>query len=297
MSQRRIRSNLITFNAIISATERASWSSSLTLFTEIHQRRITDVNQQAASYNLLVTSRRHWPWTQLLLAQMKAHGLKQHILSYNAAGSSCAQSFEWHHAAHLLSHLRGRGLETQLVTVNSLLSALDLVDLWRSSLQLLRAAARRGGADDVAFNSATSAMVHWRKALHLQCSQRCWEASDTSGSSVGPNALLAKVEQWPLALELVKDRPENGWDLVGFNTFLDVLKASWCHALHVLKEIPPSRLQIDLLSFNAAVEACSQSLQWSQVLLLLQDLQSCQMMPSVLTLDAALRALQSRWLK
>lgn len=31
--------------------------------------------------------------------------------------------------------------------------ALDLVDLWRSSLQLLRAAARRGGADDVAFNS------------------------------------------------------------------------------------------------------------------------------------------------
>lgn len=45
----------------------------------------------------------------------------------------------------------------------------------------------------VLFAEATSAMVHWRKALHLQCSQRCWEASDTSGSSVGPNALLAKV--------------------------------------------------------------------------------------------------------
>lgn len=26
-----------------------------------------------------------------------------------SSGSSCAQSFEWHHAAHLLSHLRGRG--------------------------------------------------------------------------------------------------------------------------------------------------------------------------------------------
>eukprot|EP00434_Breviolum_minutum_P005717 symbB.v1.2.005037.t1/scaffold291.1/size238869/2 len=231
IQRRRIQNNIISFNNAIGTSDKGPmpakhWKECLVLV----QKGMAGAMQSTSPRDYLLASvRRNWSWTLHLLGQMQVATLKQTIFGYNLSSGSCGRSAEWQSATELVSRLQHQGLKVEVVTIGTLLSAYEVMNLWQCSLQLVH-------ADVMAINSATSAMyLHWPRAMYLQ---RAMRPSRHHPSMVGQNALLAVVDRWQLTLQLLKDMQRNAaTNQVAFNTSLDVLKVSWLKALTLLQQM------------------------------------------------------------
>ncbi|CAJ1423978.1 unnamed protein product [Effrenium voratum] len=217
-----------------------------------------------------------WRWALIFLDQMEVMQVRQSTLVYNAAMNLCAKSSKWQLATALFEVLASKGMRRDAISGGCLLSALEAVQLWRCSLQVLVLDA---SPDAVALNSDAAcacAATHWPHALHL---------AGMAGTAGKDSTAALQSLGWRRALRRLSEmRRWTQPDLISFNACLHSVEVAgaWAAALALLREVPGP----DVLSFNAAMRCCVQAQQWSEALQVLQGTGGF----NVLSLEAALRA-------
>ncbi|CAJ1413945.1 unnamed protein product [Effrenium voratum] len=179
-------------------------------------------------------------------------------------------------------------LEPEAVPCTQLMTALLRLGHWQKSLQvfdLLRAA---GKCDAVAFNVGISAYVQggqWQQALALLKEAR--EHSQADGIGIG--AVLAAVDRWPLAMEVLwslREAELQVEDKLCSAAVSSCSKAKQWRAACAASSGAPRNTE---MLWNALISACDRGHRWRTSLLLFRAMQS-QFLGSEVSHSAALHA-------
>ncbi|CAK9035466.1 unnamed protein product [Durusdinium trenchii] len=314
--------DVMLFNATLSALP---WFSALRLLKKVAQLQL---QANIISYNSTLRDSMTWRQNLQQLEALQDLGLTPSRVSYNSAMSACDhdQADAWRSALGLATAVAPdritcnvairlqdpsawsrsfeflefgarRRMESNVITMSSVLSVAEKVSLWKSSLQLMTVAKRNHlEANVVTFNALLSSFP-WYQALQLvhnmgQC--------QVQRSLITRNALLSRFEvegRWPLALELgrLARRSREVSDVISFNSTISSCNrhAEWQRAVELLQRLEGSFLEPNVISFTSAL-ASHEVVQWPSALLLLPEVQR-RSVANMIFYNAALSVTAERW--
>ncbi|CAL1150775.1 unnamed protein product [Cladocopium goreaui] len=319
MEEDQVQPNVITFNAAISccAVSGASvsaWPSALRLLEEMQEKQLqADVISCSSAMR---ACRGAWQRAMEVLEFMHATSMRLDVISYNSAITSCTSCEKsWQAALHLLRSMADVKLRPVTNSYNAAISACG--GHWQHALLLLQELGQRADAVSYAACISSCGGAHWDLALHLLASL---SSADAVALAAAQNALL-KAGKWRHALWLLDEMPQwslspqsenlhmaisacdrgNLWpvalvllkaspSLEGFNAAINAQRGSptWRQAIQLLELAPSLTVQPDLISYSAAMNACTSS--WPCALQLLHDLRLRQIASNALTMSSCLRA-------
>lgn len=306
------------YNKLITHWSRKNaWTLAVNIFEEAKQQRLYDL----ITYNALLASKQ-WKQSLELLEQMHQSQMQMDIISFNSSIASC-EANHWQVALYLGSALEA--LESNIVTKNSLMMACNKAQQWMKSLDLWDGLAEHrldptsisytsimgtcaAGArwiealeffKNIQLSNITHIAVHtaaigacgkggnWEGALFLLCSM---ESLQIQASLISINAAIdacAIAEQWSAAMTLLMDlrRRDMQWDTITYTSLITACR-EWPDAISLLCEAHTKTLGQNLVLHNASISALQEK--WEGGLLLLRDVTTLVLEPSINTLDSAL---------
>ncbi|CAJ1347817.1 unnamed protein product, partial [Effrenium voratum] len=225
LRRRGIQVSLVLLNAVSSACEKACasgtdgspWQLGISLLALAPKLKMLP---DAVSHNAAISAcEKVGAWEQALdlLQDLRRLGLLS-TLSFNAAISACARTFRWDLALLLWEDLASCGLQPDLITYSSLISACEKGLVWRRALAIFselswgedpgtgkREAVNRGIKPDLVLcNAVVSACEkgqQWEKALWLVMTLRKLGPSPDAVSYSAAISACSK-SAWPWALWL-----------------------------------------------------------------------------------------------
>eukprot|EP00435_Cladocopium_sp_Y103_P010911 s390_g2.t2 len=322
MEEDQVQPNVITFNAAISccAAGVSAWPSALRLLEEMQEKQLqVDVISCSSAMR---ACRGAWQRAMEVLEFMHATSMRLDVISCNSAITSCEKSVgiseAWRTALHLLRSMADAKLRPVTNSYNAAISACgghwqhallllqelgpsaDAVsyaacicscggDHWDLALHLFATLTSTSTADAVAVAAAQSALLRagkWRHALWLLDEMPQWSLSPQSENLHMAISACDRGNLWPVALALLCFHPT----LEGFNAAINAQRggSTWRQALQLLELAPSLAVQPDLISYSAAMNACTSS--WPSALQLLHDLRLREIEGNALTMSSCLRA-------
>eukprot|EP00913_Durusdinium_trenchii_P015687 g14742.t1 len=214
---------------------------------------------------------RHGDWKQALtlLFSSRRQRVQPDIVSYNLVLQACRRASQWPCAVELLTHLP---LSSDVVTVSTVVSALEETDHWAAALGLLREAHVEAiELNIVAFGAAVSCarrQWRWSSALLQEALDRGLEQSliahNNGLAACEPSTVLvssassAASRHWPKTLELLVQAVQAGLklDAVAQNTVITAAGRGgrWSLALNALAQAVEAQT-VGVRSFRAAIAA------------------------------------------
>jgi pentatricopeptide repeat protein len=102
---------------------------------------------------------------------MQECGVESDVITYSSIISACEKSSQWERALELLSEMRERGIEPNVITYSAAISACEKGSKWERALELLSEMRQRGlEPNAISFNAAITACekgAQWERALEL----------------------------------------------------------------------------------------------------------------------------------
>ncbi|CAE8625408.1 unnamed protein product, partial [Polarella glacialis] len=181
MQEVRVRANVVVFNTMSSALEKAQrWQDVLNLLRALPS---SGLAPDATSFGAAASAcaRGHGWSTCLQLLDNAARQSLADVVVFNASVWACDKARQWRSALGLMGGLRGQGLQPDVLTVNSCLSAYAQVRHWLGALALMRTMVASLGlrTDAIAFNAAILACSdggvrgQWPRVLVLLSRMAC----------------------------------------------------------------------------------------------------------------------------
>eukprot|EP00435_Cladocopium_sp_Y103_P067784 s167_g30.t1 len=233
----------------------------------------------------------HW---QKALQHFK--GVEPDLISFNSIISAGEKGDQWPLSADLYCQLRFNNLEADVISGSATLSAYEKGSAWQNALLLL--ALPRHPLNVVSWNAAISASEkegEWEWALLLLGSM-----AGAQPDVISFNAVISACErasQWEVALLLFNEASDvDHVDHISINALLGALAraAQWSLALRI-----SMTQNLDVIGANAVVRACAAGSQWRWATQLLQELrESDRLEANAVSYAAALLAYQAmmQWL-
>ncbi|CAE8721075.1 unnamed protein product, partial [Polarella glacialis] len=290
---------LASITGAVRACERATqWPLALLLLPEmLTPLEGRDPNLLSFTAALRVCEQGHLGGLALqLLKEFKQQSMEPSTISCNAALAACAKSHLWEAALSTLSSAQQDGLEVNAITGTSVLSAFvgqqqqqqqdqQQPGLWTRALDLLGSLRLRFlEPNEFTFSTALrtcSEAGNWESSLGLLVDMLAQSVPANVFSCTAGLIACGEGLQWDWALQLLSwGRGANFGglrpDLVSHNAATQAcLRAGrWPAALVVREDLASRALRADEFSFVMAAGACEVSFQWELVLKLLTALKA-----------------------
>ena len=127
----------------------------------------------------------------------------------------------------------------------------------------------------------------WQHALSFYQDLRALRKADVKSFISAVSA--CKGPQWPRALQLLDELGEAA-DIVSLTSTMNSCEGSWQAALALLERSKHADLQVNVITYNSAMNILGKSSEWSRALLLLHDMQQEQIPPSLVSYNTAISA-------
>eukprot|EP00435_Cladocopium_sp_Y103_P044199 s1163_g12.t1 len=255
--------------------------------------------------------RRKWRQAVQLLQGLRLETLEVNLVHCNAAINSCILC--WLQAAQLLGTWCSRGQRMDVISCNTMTTALEKGSLWQAAQQLLSKVPVIALQPDAAgYNAATAAvgtMRRWEGSVellgHMQqqrvestvishaavlSAEDCWTTALDSlqlmrNRFISPNLIhynsvtssSGSSSSWQITLRLLAFTGSTGPDTIGFNAGISgvALAAAWRQVAQLLTVMKGCGTQQDVISFNAALTAVDPLASWRRAAELLRLLGAC----------------------
>ena len=220
-----------SYNKLIAdCGKKTSWAVAGHLLQEANQRRVSDL----ITYNS-VLALKQWIWSLQLLGQMHQIQMQLDLVSFNASITSTTSTERWEAALHFASVAKVRELQPNIVTSNSLIMTCTRAQMWKHATDI-------------------------------------WE-------SLSENRLEPTSKSYTCAVNICE------------------AAATWFEALQLLKEAQLSNI-IHVATHTAAISVCGKCGDWQAALFLLNNMESLRIQPNVITINAAIDAcaIGNQWL-
>ncbi|CAL1134371.1 unnamed protein product [Cladocopium goreaui] len=195
--------------------------------------------------------------------------------------SECRRQANWQAALGLFRSFRARGGEVNVILYTTLVTCIEKSSRWDWTLALLVEVMQTGMQSDVMFyNTVLSACAKASQWQHAVCLLRSMASESLPATVVSYNAVLVRC---PWRMAVLQEEAERFGDLtvVTYNSLMSLFS--------------DEGLQLDVISFNAAINACSQPSLWQSTVSLLVRLQKKQIQADSITLGAAADVLPWAW--
>ncbi|CAE7722709.1 EMB2654, partial [Symbiodinium microadriaticum] len=261
-SIRSVQPNTITYNAIISACEKAAqW---LPIPHLLEDAKLQHLQLTVVTYNTVISATRtsgRWQLVLSFMQEMLWNSIPWDIITYNSGINALGHCHCWAVALSLLHDAEDEDFATNTITYNASMSACERAGQWQHVLCILRHAQRRRiRSDIVTYNTAVSACDksgHWQQALCL--------LEELCSCHVQPDA-------------------------VTFNSAICACSESWVTALYMLRQIAHVSVQPTLVSYNSAIAACKTEGRWELAAALLEEAVAQEMRANAITYSAVISA-------
>eukprot|EP00913_Durusdinium_trenchii_P001150 g1058.t1 len=236
-----------------------------------------------------------------LLNRMQECQVQANLMVANTVINSCVLTGSWEEALKLLSEFQ-KALQMDVISYNSLLSALAPSGLWTRAVDVLEEARSRGLTMDMissnALMSACENRARWQEALQLMNSYE-WSAPPAekprlSQIIITNTALAASARsgQWLLALSSFSELSQEALQPshVSYNAVVSACEKGrrWWLALDLYQHLLDSKLPLDVATCNSAALACAAAGQWQEALLLAMTSSSVASLSGAITASAEL---------
>jgi pentatricopeptide repeat protein len=119
-------------------------------------RSIKEANKAISAWGRV----REWERALKLLSEIRQRGLEPNVITYSAAISACEKGSQWERALELLSEMYAHGIEPSVVSFNAAMSACEKGGQWQHTIRLLSEMKHRGLEPTVvSHNVAISALA------------------------------------------------------------------------------------------------------------------------------------------
>ena len=265
MVDEALQMNEITCNAVIKSCRKGKqWRRSLNVLKQMMEK---DLPRTVVTYNSLLSSNLEWQQAEKLLKDLQ-RVLQVSIISYNSILNVYGQSGCWELALLSTMKLERQGMNTELLTQNTVATACERCKQWRTTLAILVSIQKERSKAD-AFSCSTGihacGSAKWKKAIDLL---QTFGHHKVEANVVCQSAAITACEcsgQWQLAMELLAPVPPN---LVMCNAALSACAqgAQWQLALELLVSMRHESLQADVISYNSLSLACAVAGHWQTAL-------------------------------
>ena len=257
-----VRPTIITYNAVISACEKAAqW---LPIPHLLEDAKLQNLRPSVVTYNTIISATRtsgRWELVLGFMQEMLWNSIPWDVITYNSGINALGHCYCWSMALSLLHDAEGEDFATNTITYNASMSACARAGQWQQVLCILRdAQLRRIQSDIVSYNTAISTCDksgHWQQALCL--------LEEICSRHVQPDA-------------------------VTFNAVISACSESWVTALHMLRQIARVYVQPTLVSYNSAIAACKTEGRWELATALLEEAVAQEMRANAITYSAVISA-------
>eukprot|EP00434_Breviolum_minutum_P021252 symbB.v1.2.018748.t1/scaffold1508.1/size114708/7 len=278
---------------------------------------VQQLRRECISFNATASSVHDvtpWPLVLAWLDEMRSSSVKPDVISFDEALTSSCRSQRWKRVAEIWRRLETSMVESDVMLHNSFMSRDATGGEWPRMLQRMQQMLWMAVLpDQISYGNALGSCTEWLVSSALlavttiserlltpvldACAMNVvWQEAVALFQGAGEqhaaidtfcyNALmnvLSKSSQWSLALDVFEGMAST-WNLVSFNAALEAcrLGSAWQCALQLLQVTlvdcsELSELEADVISYDAVVSACEQARQWEAAL---QSLRSLQGLPT-----------------
>ncbi|CAJ1439987.1 unnamed protein product [Effrenium voratum] len=281
----------VSFNAAISACEGVGeWQQALALLRLAQPDTIT--------YNSTICTFREREKWQLALALLKELGQQADAASCTAVLSVFDKAGQWRRVLQLLEDMAG-GVRFNQIIYNAAMSACEKAAKWQTALLLLRRLVASRMVDVISFNAAISACARvgqWTTATHLLAEMMEMQVQATEISFSACISCFVRAAQWQRSLCLLQEmRTQKLSSIVAINAAVSSL-GHWELAMKMLSSMRAELLEMDVITFNAAVSVCQKAAQWQAAWAIFAET-SGGLQPSIVTANALVSSCEQygRW--
>eukprot|EP00928_Gymnodinium_smaydae_P032806 TRINITY_DN23672_c0_g2_i1.p1 TRINITY_DN23672_c0_g2~~TRINITY_DN23672_c0_g2_i1.p1 ORF type:complete len:707 (-),score=122.39 TRINITY_DN23672_c0_g2_i1:85-2205(-) len=276
MAQVQLPSNLITFNAVLSAIEQGHrWDAALSLLMDACVHGLTP---KTISANIVISACEksgEWYRGLALFEDMLGRGMRHSLVSYTVAISCCGRGAKWQAAIALLQAADEKAVSLDTIAFNAAIAAADrrwpaalalLAELRRRAAVQRAAGTARGAQGDLSPQISTygaaiavcGRALQWLAAMRLMDEMRAYRLEP---NHVCINAAIASCRRSrpDLAASLYEDMMHCGIqpNAVSCTSLLSTCLEHWERALSLLESALRRHVQTDIRLFNTAMMACS----------------------------------------
>eukprot|EP00438_Fugacium_kawagutii_P003741 Skav234645 [mRNA] locus=scaffold1609:350534:352516:+ [translate_table: standard] len=308
-TQAGFKAEIISVNAVTTACGRGdSWQWALQV---VQAGRSYGLQRSRVSYNAMGCSQLAWPQTAHILEEMQQTGLRLDHATWGSVG----MFLPWSRAVSALGSLAGRHLRPDAEAHVGVASSCGETMQWQKAVEmaqgdvlniyqqagrwsdaLLVASLTGHQLDAVSMSATASAMEktwQWERGLQVLADVLIASVRYTWALSAACSA-CEKCSRWgeTMALQILQRRMPNG-PMEGddgdatysYNAVLSSLEKAhlWSHAIHFLSSA-------DIIGSSAVVSACEKMGRWQRATEILGQLKFHQLLPNVITFNAAISA-------
>ena len=236
-------------------------------------------------------------------------------LEFSLTMTACGKAHHWTQALQLLSLLRQRWVQEDVLLRNAAIGACGQAKKWQHGLALFGELGLQ--VDQVAIHTAISACAsHWQHVLCLLNSLPQLMLSGTLLTHTAAVRACGEGSQWQWAVQLLRDvqRQAITADVILYTTAINACSASsgeetmyqpsglgqelsqpWPAALFLFANLKGLSLCPDRIAYTAAISACGKASKWQHSLELLRESQLAHVQSDSTTYVATISACKEQW--
>ncbi|CAE7689269.1 PPR10 [Symbiodinium sp. CCMP2592] len=227
LDSRGLRPNAFHYTTAVQAcATAAAWTRALAIFEAV----TSQLPPASGTYSAAITAcgrAEKWEMALCLFREAQLHVEASQVIA-NAAIGACSRGQQWQQAVSVLAGMAGDALVTDIISYNACISSCE-------------------------------GSQHWQRVLDLLHAARAQTLRPTASTYSAGVTVCGAASRWVEALLLLQA------SLVVFNAAVAALgrAAAWSQALSLLHHAA-SHLEVDVITYNAAVTACEGAAEWQQ---------------------------------
>ena len=290
----QLQRNIVTLTSCIQACKRDQWKCAALVRSQLRHEGLEQDVVVVTAASAATAGSSKWQAVVKTVLQLEAVGIQADANICGLAISTCAKVSEWRTAVALLLAMRGF-LEADEVAVSATIGACQNAAEWQQAMCLLSdIATRKLRPTVISFCSSMSACVNagtcqWEKAIVLKMLLSC---GGLQSNVIAFNS-VAHAVQWPCASRMLAELSSNrGCDVITINAASNACAraANWQQSLYFLRHIVAMQVQRDATTVSTCQSACHTAQLWWQALSCFNEFEVYSLRRTEVSYSMAIRA-------
>ncbi|CAE8584126.1 unnamed protein product, partial [Polarella glacialis] len=318
MKMQRTMPDVVTMSVVAGACARSElWREAVSLLDELEEQHLQPGIVMLSTAMRALTSASHWTKALSIFTRLR-DGPGQpalDLIAYDAAVSSCGAGMQPEAALKLFWEARGRGLRLDVAICSNVMAALDKGGRWAAALALNDWAPTcdlAGAPIRCSAASAAGSAGLWQLSLYLAVQPGSSSKAPLADAATCCAAINAagRSQRWQHGLALLDDLRLNSkghaLSIAACNAALTACGRchEWQRVLTLLQEAGGWGVEVDAVTFNAALDTCSREESptggWNRAISLMRAMRARLVQPTEVSLGACLSACErsgGRWVE